>query len=47
MVISFTPLGGFFGALVAGPLSDTFGRKPIIQVSDVVFVIGTAIMVTS
>ena len=38
--MSLALLGGFFGAMVAGPLSDRFGRKPLIIVSDVLFIVG-------
>ena len=47
LVVSLTPLGGFFGALIAGPLSDRYGRKPIIQASDAVFLVGTLIQVVT
>ena len=37
-------LGAFFGALIAGPLSDWAGRKPIIIASSLLFSIGSIIM---
>ena len=37
-------MGAFFGALIAGPLSDGLGRKPIIIISDVLFAAGSFIM---
>ena len=42
--MSLALLGAFFGSLIAGPFSDAFGRKPIIIVSDVLFITGSIIM---
>lgn len=42
--VSLALLGAFFGSLVAGPLSDGLGRKPIILASDVLFTAGSFIM---
>ena len=32
LIVSLVHLGALFGSLLAGPLSDNFGRKPIIFV---------------
>ena len=40
-------LGAFFGALIAGPLSDKIGRKPTIIISDVLFTFGALAMAFS
>jgi SP family myo-inositol transporter-like MFS transporter 13 len=37
-------LGAFFGSLIAGPLADSLGRKPIIIISDLLFLIGAIVM---
>jgi MFS family permease len=37
-------LGAAVGSLFAGPISDSWGRKPTIMVSDVLFTIGAIIM---
>ena len=44
LVVSLALLGAFFGSLLAGPLSDGFGRKIIIIFSDLLFVAGSIIM---
>lgn len=35
------------GSLVAGPLSDAVGRKPVILASDVLFIVGSIVMATA
>ncbi len=47
LVVSLALLGAFFGSLLAGPLSDGFGRKIIIIFSDLLFVAGSIIMAFS
>ena len=42
--VSLALLGAFFGSLIAGPLSDGLGPKPIIIVADVLFAGGSFIM---
>ena len=37
-------LGAFVGSLVAGPISDTIGRKPVILASDFLFIVGSLVM---
>ena len=39
-ITSTTTLGALFGGLVAGVLSDYTGRKPVIGIASVLFVIG-------
>lgn len=39
LVISIVSFGAIFGALAAGPLSDKFGRKKLILVDGIIFVI--------
>lgn len=41
LVISAAPFGLVFGALLAGPSSDRFGRKPVLVVSVLVFAVLT------
>lgn len=40
LIISIVSFGAIFGALVAGPLSDKFGRKKIILGDGLLFIIG-------
>ena len=40
LIVSSTPGFAIFGALTAGPISDKFGRKPLILSSGAVFTIG-------
>lgn len=42
--MSLALLGAFFGSLIAGPLSDALGRKPIIIASDILFTVASVIM---
>ena len=44
LVVSVALLGALFGSLLAGPLSDKFGRKPAIILSDVLFTAGSILM---
>jgi len=46
-VVSLALLGAFVGSLIAGPLSDNYGRKPIIISADILFTIGSMIMAFS
>ena len=43
-MVSLALLGAFFGSLIAGPISDAFGRRPIIIVADVLFTLGSLLM---
>lgn len=47
LLITMIFLGLGFGQLIFGPLSDSFGRKPIVFVGFIVFVIATIICVTA
>ena len=47
LVVSLALLGAFVGSLVAGPLSDGIGRKPVILASDVLFIVGSIVMATA
>ena len=42
--MSLAQLGAFLGAIVAGPLSEKFGRKPIILLADLMFTVGSILM---
>ena len=44
LIVSATVLGAIFGAGIAAPTSKRFGRKRILMVSDIVFVVGAACM---
>jgi len=43
LIVSSTPGFAIFGALTAGPISDRFGRKPLILASGVVFTFGAVL----
>lgn len=43
-VISVAILGAFFSCLLAGPICDKYGRKPVIIVADVLFIIGSILL---
>ena len=43
-IVSLALLGAFLGALIAGPLSDWLGRKPIIISSSFLFALGSLVM---
>ena len=43
-IVSLALLGAFLGALIAGPLSDWLGRKPIIIASSFLFCLGSVVM---
>lgn len=43
-MVSLALLGAAVGALIAGPSSDAYGRKPAIIVADVLFVAGSTVM---
>ena len=47
MVVSLALLGAFVGSLIAGPISDNLGRKPVIIVGDIFFTIGSIVMATA
>ena len=47
LLITMIFLGLGFGQLVFGPLSDSFGRKPIVYVGFIVFIIASIICVTT
>ena len=47
LTVSLALLGAFFGSLIAGPLSELGGRKSTILLSDLFFVLGSAVMVTT
>lgn len=42
--MSLAQLGALVGALAAGPLSDKYGRKPVILAADVLFTAGSILM---
>ena len=43
-VVSIALFAAFVGSLIAGPLSDRYGRKPVILGADVMFVGGTLVI---
>lgn len=47
LLITMIFLGLGFGQLIFGPLSDSFGRKPIVYIGFIVFVIATIICVST
>jgi DHA1 family bicyclomycin/chloramphenicol resistance-like MFS transporter len=47
LVISSLFFGFSIGQLIVGPLSDTYGRKPVIYVGYVVFVVGCVLSISS
>jgi DHA1 family bicyclomycin/chloramphenicol resistance-like MFS transporter len=47
LLITMIFLGLGFGQLIFGPLSDSYGRKPIVLIGFIVFVIATIICVTT
>lgn len=47
MLVTMIFLGLGFGQLIFGPLSDSFGRKPIVYVGFLLFVLATFICVTT
>ena len=47
LLITMIFLGLGFGQLVFGPLSDSFGRKPIVYIGFVVFIIASIVCVTT
>jgi len=47
LLITMIFLGLGFGQLIFGPLSDSFGRKPMVYIGFVVFIIATIICVTT
>lgn len=47
LLITMIFLGLGFGQLISGPISDSFGRKPIIYVGFIVFVLASFICITA
>ena len=47
LLITMIFLGLGFGQLVFGPLSDSFGRKPIVYIGFIIFIIASIICVTT
>ena len=47
MLITMIFLGLGFGQLIFGPLSDSFGRKPIVFIGFLIFVVATIVCVSS
>ncbi|OUR90775.1 Bcr/CflA family drug resistance efflux transporter [Flavobacteriales bacterium 34_180_T64] len=47
LLITMIFLGLGFGQLIFGPLSDSFGRKPIVYIGFVIFIIASIICVTT
>ena len=47
LIITMIFLGLGFGQLIFGPLSDSFGRKPIVYIGFILFVIATIICVST
>lgn len=43
-VVSLALFGAFLGSLIAGPISDKFGRKLVIIFSDILFTVGSLVM---
>lgn len=43
-VVSLAQAGASIAALLAGPLQDKLGRKPVIMIADVFFTVGALIM---
>jgi len=46
MVTSFANLGAAIGSIIVGPFADKYGRKKIIILADILFLIGSIIMGT-
>jgi len=47
LVVSLTVLGALFASILAGPLSDRYGRRPVVLVSSAVFTGGAALMASA
>ena len=47
LIVSIALLGAFISSLVSGPLSDKYGRRIIIILSDAFFTIGAILMAVS
>lgn len=47
LVVGLFLLGNTFGQLLFGPLSDAFGRKPIVVIALILFLIGCVLSVTA
>ena len=41
MIVSIALLGAFLSCIIAGPLCDKFGRKPMIILADIFFIFGS------
>lgn len=44
MMTSFAILGAAIGSIIVGPISDKYGRKKIIVLADILFLIGSLVM---
>ena len=44
LIVSMTIAGAALAALAAGPLSDVFGRKPVLLLASFVFTVGAVVM---
>jgi MFS transporter, SP family, solute carrier family 2 (myo-inositol transporter), member 13 len=47
LVVSVTVLGALFSSILAGPLSDHYGRRPVVLLSSAVFALGAALMASA
>lgn len=43
-IVSIAMLGAFIACLLAGPICDKYGRKPVIIAADILFTIGSIMM---
>ena len=44
LIVSLAQLGALVGSLIGGPLSDIYGRKPVLILGDIMFTLGALIM---
>lgn len=47
LIVSVTVLGALFSSVIAGPLSDRYGRRPVVLLSSAVFTLGAALMASA
>jgi SP family myo-inositol transporter-like MFS transporter 13 len=47
LVVGITVCGAMISSVVTGPLSDQYGRRPIILISSLIFVAGSILMSVS
>jgi MFS family permease len=47
MVISMALLGAVFGTMIGGPLSDSFGRRPVVLAASIIYTVGATIVACS